>query len=278
VRLDSHQHFWRYDPADLPWITADMAVLQADYLPSDLAPLLETHQIGGTIAVQARHSEDETRWLLDLADDNPFILGVVGWVDLTAFDLDSRLDDLAHPKLVGIRHIVHDEPDADFMLQPVFRAGIARLADHDLTFDLLLFPAHLRSASTIAAEHAELSFVLDHIGKPTVATGASPPRAWRQDLRRLASHDNVMCKLSGMITEAIWHDWSPEDFTPYLDIVLELFGHERVMFGSDWPVCRLAGSYSAVLDVVERFASTLTVAERRALFGGNAARFYGVDP
>jgi L-fucono-1,5-lactonase len=277
VRLDSHQHFWRYDPADLPWISTDMAVLQADHLPSDLAPLLDTHQIDGTIAVQARHSEDETRWLLDLANDYPFIRGVVGWVDLMAPDLDSRLDDLARPKLVGIRHIVHDEPDGDFMLQPAFRAGLARLADHDLTFDLLLFPTHLRSASTIAAEHAELSFVLDHIGKPPVAAGSAPPRAWRQDLRRLASHDNVMCKLSGMITEASWQDWSPEDFIPYLDIVMQLFGPERVMFGSDWPVCCLSGSYGAVLDVVERYASSMTVADQRAVFGGNAARFYGVN-
>lgn len=277
MRIDSHQHFWRYDSQELPWITPEMSVLMRDHLPADLQSTIEAHDIDGTIAVQARHSEAETRWLLDLAHTNPFIRGVVGWVDLTAPDVAERLEALDHPKLIGIRHIVHDEPDQDYMLHPSFRAGIARLGDHEMTFDLLLFPAHLRSASTIAAEHSEVSFVLDHLGKPPVLAGRKPPRAWREDLKRLAMHENVSCKISGMVTEAMWNDWSADDFTPYLEFVMEMFGPDRVMFGSDWPVCLLAGDYAAVIGIVEKFAAALSADEREALFGGNAARFYGIE-
>jgi L-fuconolactonase len=278
VRIDAHQHFWRYNQADLPWITAEMSVLMADHLPENLAPILAAEEIDGTILVQARHSEDETRWLIELADQNPFIRGVVGWVDLSHCDVDERLQRMQHPKLRGIRHILQDEPDPDFMLHTAFRSGISRLADHGLTYDLLLFPAYLRGASTLVAEHSHVSFVLDHLGKPPVLAGRDVPRGWRDDLRRLADHGNVMCKISGMVTEAVWSDWSPEDFNPYLDAVMSSFGPDRVMFGTDWPVCLLASDYAGVLGIVEQYAKEMTPEHREALLGGNAARFYGLDP
>lgn len=276
MRIDSHQHFWRYEPAQYPWIGERMGVLRRDYLPGELEPLLRASGFEGTVAVQAQQAAAETDWLLELAERHAFIRGVVGWVDLCAANVDEALERYAaRRKLVGLRHIVHDEPDDDFLLRPDFRRGVGRLRAHALVYDLLLFPKHLPRASTLVAELPEQPFVLDHIAKPFIRDGVVSP--WREDLRRLASFPNVTCKLSGMVTEARWKEWCPADMHPYLDAVLEAFGPSRLMIGSDWPVCLLAGDYDRTMSVVVDWASRLSAAERDSILGGNAARVYALD-
>lgn len=275
IRLDAHQHFWRYDPAQHVWMTDAMEALRRDYLPQDLAPLLHGTGFDGTIAVQARQMVEETEWLLALADRHAFIRGVVGWVDLRSPDLAAQLERLgANPKLVGVRHVVHDEPDEDFMLRPEFRRGIARLGPAGLTYDLLLRPPHLKAAIRLVDEFKDQPFVLDHIAKPGV--GDVSRSLWKEDLRRLAERPNVSCKLSGLVTEADWSAWRPADFRPALDVVLEAFGGDRLMIGSDWPVCTLAADYATTMGVVMDFVRDLTPKERDGILGGNCARFYGV--
>jgi L-fuconolactonase len=278
VRIDAHQHFWRYDAARYPWIGERMQVLKRDHLPSDLEPLLRASGVSGTIAVQAEQAVAETEWLLELADRHAFVRGVVGWVDLCARDAGEALARLARrPKLVGIRHIVHDEPDDDFLLRPDFRRGVARLREHALVYDLLLFPKHLPRAVRLVEEFPEQAFVLDHVAKPVIRDGTLEP--WREDLRRLAALPNVSCKLSGLVTEARWDAWRPEHIRPYLDQVLEAFGAERLMIGSDWPVCTLAADYARTLGVVVDWSAALPAAAREGVLGRNALRVYGLgDP
>ena len=272
MHIDSHQHFWRYNPAHQVWMTDVMAVLRRDYLPDELKPLLHAAGFDGTIAVQARQMLEETEWLLELSDTHPLIKGVVGWVDLRSPQLRGQLEKYApHPKLVGVRHVVHDEPDDNFMLLPEFRRGIAQLREFGLTYDLLLFPKHLPVAVKLVAEFPEQPFVLDHIAKPRIADGLLSP--WREDLRRLAGFPNVWCKLSGMVTETKWKLWRPEDFHPYLDVVFEAFGLERLMIGSDWPVCTLSGDYVSTMNIVINY---LSAEDREGVLGGNCARFYGL--
>jgi len=276
VRLDAHQHFWRYDPAQHVWMTDAMDVLRRDYLPADLEPLLGAAGFDGTIAVQARQVVGETDWLLHLADRHAFIRGVVGWVDLRSPRVGDELARVArHPKLVGVRHVVHDEPDDAFLLRPDFRAGIARLRELDLTYDLLLFPKHLPFAARLVEELPEQLFVLDHIAKPLIREGVLSP--WKEDLRRLAAFPNVFCKLSGMVTEARWGQWRPQDFHPYLDVVVEAFGVERLMIGSDWPVCTLSGDYASTVAIVLDYVQRFPAEARDGILGGNGARFYGLD-
>ena len=276
MRIDSHQHFWRYTPAEYPWIGERMGVLRRDYLPAELGPLLRAGGFDGTVAVQAQQATAETDWLLALADADAFVRGVVGWVDLRAADVDEALGRYAaRPKLVGVRHIVHDEPDDDFLLRPDFRRGLARLRAHGLVYDLLLFPKHLPRAVTVVEELPEQPFVLDHIAKPFIRDALVSP--WREDLRRLAAFPNVSCKLSGMVTEARWSDWQPRDIHPYLEIVLEAFGPRRLMIGSDWAVCLLAGDYQRTMGVVIDWASRLSATERDGILGDNAARVYRLD-
>jgi L-fuconolactonase len=275
VRIDSHQHFWHYDPAHQVWMTEQMAVLRRDYLPGELQPLLKAGGVDGTIAVQARQMVAETEWLLKLADEHDFIRGVVGWVDLRSAALREQLAKYAqHPRLVGVRHVVHDEPDDRFMLLPEFRRGIGQLREFDLTYDLLLFPKHLPVALTLVAEHPQQPFVLDHIAKPAIRERELSP--WREDLRRLADFSNVFCKLSGLVTEAQWMQWRAEDFHPYLDMVIEAFGTERVMIGSDWPVCTLSGDYVSTIRIVTDYVQRFPAEVRDGILGGNCARFYGI--
>jgi len=276
MRIDSHQHFWKFNPAHQVWMTDEMAVLRRDYLPDELKPLLDTVGFEGAIAVQARQMVEETEWLLHLADQYEFIQGVVGWVDLRSQNLQGQLEIYAkHPKLVGVRHVVHDEPDDDFMLRPDFRRGIAHLREFDLTYDLLLFPRHLAVAVKLVNEFPDQPFVLDHIAKPAIGKGLVSP--WREDLKRLAESPNVYCKLSGMVTEAAWKQWRPEDFHRCLDIVIAAFGTERVMIGSDWPVCTLSGNYAAVMGIVIDYAQQFPAAVREGILGGNCAEFYRLD-
>ena len=277
MRLDAHQHFWKYDPAHLIWMTDQMEVLRRAYLPDELGPLLKTAGFDGTIAVQARQMVEETEWLLGLARDHDFIKGVVGWVDLRSAQLREQLERYArHPKLVGVRHVVHDEPDDGFMLLPEFRRGIAQLREFDLTYDLLLFPKHLPVAMKLVAEFPQQPFVLDHLAKPAIRAGQLSP--WCEDLRRLAEFANVFCKLSGLVTEAKWKQWRPEDFHRYLDLVLAAFGPERVMIGSDWPVCTLSGDYTATMRIVMDYAQQFSPKVRDDILGGTCARFYHVPP
>lgn len=274
-RIDSHQHFWHYNPAEHVWMSDQMGCLKRDYLPEDLKPLLNSVGFDGSIVVQARQNLEETRWLLELAESHDFIKGVVGWVDLRSPELTAQLETFSkHPKLVGVRHVVHDEPDDEFMLRPEFRRGISCLKDYGLTYDLLLFPKHLPVAVKLAAEFPEQPFVLDHIAKPAIAEGLLSP--WREDLRALAEFPNIFCKLSGMVTEASWNDWHPADFHPYLDVVIEAFGTDRVMIGSDWPVCTLSGDYPSTMGVVTDYVRKFSPEIQSAILGGNCARFYGI--
>jgi L-fuconolactonase len=275
MRLDAHQHFWKYTPEDYGWITDEMSILKRDYLPQDLEPLLAQAGFDGSIAVQARHSADETHWLLDLADQHAFIKGVVGWVDLCSPALREQLEPLASRKyLLGIRHIVQAEPDDEFMLRPDFRRGIAQIADFGLTYDLLLYPRHLPVAVKLVAEFPGQTFVLDHIAKPGIAAREIAP--WDRNIAELAKFPNVFCKLSGMVTEARWKHWTAADFLPYLDSVFEAFGPSRLIIGSDWPVCTVAGDYASIIDIVTDYITRLTASEQGAILGENCARVYGV--
>ncbi len=276
MRLDSHQHFWHYSPTEHSWMTDQMAILKHAFLPQDLQPLLASIDFDGCIAVQARQNLQETQWLLELADKHEFIKGVVGWVDLRSEELRDQLERFAsHPKLVGVRHIVHDEPDDNFMLRPDFRRGISHLRDFDLTYDLLLFPRHLKVAVKLVEEFPEQPFVLDHIAKPKIAQGLYSP--WQEDLHQLAKLRNVTCKLSGMVTEAKWNQWRPEDFHRYLDIVYGAFGWSRLMIGSDWPVCTLSGEYQPVMKIVIDYVQQFPAEAQAAILGENCARFYRID-
>lgn len=276
MRVDAHQHFWRYDPAHHVWMTDAMAPLRRDYLPAELAPLLREAGFDGTVAVQARQLVEETEWLLGLADRHPAIRGVVGWVDLGSRGLPGELERLAHhPRLVGVRHVLHDEPDDRFMLRPEFRRGLSLLRAFDLAYDLLLFPRHLPVAVALVDEFPDQPFVLDHIAKPPIRDGVLSP--WREDLRRLAERPNVSCKLSGMVTEASWAAWRAQDLRPYIDVALEAFGPERLMIGSDWPVCTLAGDYPSTMAVVVDYVAALSAGERAGILGGNCVRIYGID-
>jgi L-fuconolactonase len=274
VRIDAHQHFWRYRPAEYPWIDQRMGRIRRDFLPADLAPELSALGIDGTIAVQARAAREETRFLLELAAEHAFVRAVVGWVDLCASDVERELEELvARPALRGVRHPVQDEPDERFLLRPDFQRGIACLERHGLVYDLLIHPRHLEAAEQLVAAFPGQAFVLDHLAKPPIA--ARTRAGWERGFRALARHANTSCKVSGLVTEAAWDGWEPADFRPYLDAALEAFGPERLLFGSDWPVCLVAvRRYSGVVELVGSWAEELAPAERAALFGGNAGRIY----
>ena len=276
IRIDAHQHFWQYDPAEHGWMTEEMVALKQNFLPEDLKPLLEGPEFDGCIAVQARQSLEETRWLLTLARQHDFIRGVVGWVDLCSLELPQQLEQFAgEPKFVGVRHVVQDEPDDAFMLRADFQRGIAQLAEFDLSYDILIFPRHLRAAATLVERFPKQRFVLDHIAKPCIADGILSP--WMQDLRVLAQSSNLYCKLSGMVTEARWRQWKPEDFDPYLDVVFDAFGAERLMIGSDWPVCTLSADYGSAMRVVIDYVRQRAPEAQEQVLGANCARYYGTD-
>ncbi len=252
-----------------------MAALKHDYLPGNLSPLLAANGFDGCIAVQAVQTTAETSWLLDLADEHDFIRGVVGWVDLCAPDQpDTWAHVAARKKLVGVRHILQGEPDDQFMLRADFRRGIAQLAERGLAYDLLVYPRHLPVAVQLVRAFPAQRFVLDHIGKPPIAVGLLAP--WESDLRELARCENVHCKVSGMVTEADWKRWQAKDFKRYLDVVFDAFGAERLMIGSDWPVCTLAADHAATMRIVIDYVRQLQPEMRDAVLGSNCARFYRV--
>jgi len=275
MRVDAHQHFWIYNREEYRWIDDSMASLRRDYLPVDLAPLLADNGFDGSIAVQTRQTLEETQWLLRLADSTPTTLGVVGWVDLCSLEACSQLKAVTrNPKLVGIRHIVQAEPDDRFLLRPDFLRGISLLESFNLAYEILIYTQHLPVATEFVKRFPKQRFVLDHLAKPRIKSGEI--ERWADAIRKLALFPNVFCKLSGLVTESDWGSWTPEQIVPYLDVAFEAFGPERLMIGSDWPVCLVAASYSRALDVVRNYLDHCPSDVRDAVLGGNAQRFWGL--
>ncbi len=274
MKIDAHHHFWHYNTQDYGWISDDMAVLRRDFLPADLKPELDRAGIDRVVSVQARQCVEETEWLLKLAEENDFIAGVVGWLPIASPDFPALLEKFAaNPKLRAIRHVVQDEPDDRFILGEAFNRGIDRLLAAHLVYDILIFERHLPYAIEFVKNHSpEQVFVLDHIAKPKIAAGEMQP--WADNLRKLAAFPNVYCKLSGLVTEADIRNWTPDQLRPYVETVLDAFGPERVMFGSDWPVCTCATNYSAWRNLVGEFISRLSENEQAQIMGGTALKAY----
>jgi len=272
IKIDSHQHFWFFNEREYGWMGENMKVLKKDHLPNDLAEEQKKIGFNGSVAVQARQNLEETEWLLKLSDQYDMIKGVVGWVDLRSPEVEKQLEKYSkHPKLVGVRHVIQDE-SIDFILGKDFLNGIGLLKQFDLVYDILIFPKQLPNSIKFVEKFSELTFVLDHIAKPYIKDKTISP--WKEDMERLAKFKNVYCKVSGMVTEADWYYWKPEDFKPYLDIVFNAFGADRVMIGSDWPVCRVAGDYSKVMGIVEDYIKNFSEPDKAKILGGNAIKAY----
>jgi len=275
MTIDSHQHFWTFDPIRDSWITDDMSVIQRNFYPEDLQPTLQQNGIDACVAVQADQSLGETRFLLDLAAKNDFVKAVVGWIDLQDDAIDEQLSEWkSEKKLVGFRHVLQAELDTEYMLHPSFLRGISKLKNHEFTYDILIFPKHLATAQKFVAQFPDQPFVLDHIAKPYIKAGLIDE--WKRDIKSLAKFENLQCKVSGIITEADWKSWTYEQIKPFLDVVFEAFRTDRIMFGSDWPVCLVAGDYSQVKGIIETYIKGFSVSEKCKVFGENAAKFYGI--
>lgn len=272
--IDSHQHFWNYDPVRDAWIDSSMDAIRKDFLPKDFLPILKANTIDGCIAVQADQSETETEFLLQCADKNPFIKGVVGWVDLLSNNLEERLEYYAsNPLFKGVRHIVQAEND-DYLLRKDVQNGIGKLSKYDLTYDILVYSHQLPSAIALVEAFPNQKFILDHIAKPTISKPIC--EIWVHDIKQLSKHKNAYCKLSGMVTETINLKFNDNDFKPYIDIVFKAFGPDRIMFGSDWPVCLLAANYDKVFKIVNNYLENLSVEIKNNILGGNAIKIYNL--
>lgn len=271
--IDAHQHFWHYHPQRDSWISEEMSVIRRDFLPPDLEPLLQEHGIDGCVAVQADQSEEETLFLVRLADEYSFIKGVVGWVDLGSERIRERLDHFSqYPIIKGFRHILQGEAQRDLVLQPPFLRGIKALVEADLSYDILILPDQLPYATAMVQQFPEGRFVLDHLAKPRIRS--KEINQWAADLQELAQHPNTYSKLSGLVTEAHWNHWKRDDFLPYIDAVVEAFGPQRLMFGSDWPVCLLSASYAETISIIKDHFTSFTATEQQRIFGGTATEFY----
>jgi L-fuconolactonase len=279
LKIDSHHHLWerRIQWFDYRWLDAPaLAPICRDYLPADLESHLKATGIDATIVVQTQHDLRENRWALDLADTYPWIAGVVGWVDLASVYCEMQLERVKdHPKFVGVRHVTQDEPEDDFIVRPDVLRGLKVLQKHAVPFDLLFYVKHLRHAPTLAHALPDLPMVIDHLAKPRIKDHATED--WLANFRAAAHFPNVFCKLSGMVTEADWSDWTVDDLQPYVRAAVDTFGPERLMFGSDWPVCELAASYERVHEALLQALGPLSASEIDAIFGGTAARFYGLS-
>ena len=276
MNIDAHQHFWKYTADDYPWISSGMERLARDYLPPDLVKVTQPHDIMGSVAVQARQTIEETEWLLDLAANYSYIRGVVGWVDLRSPSVSEDLEKFSqNDKFVGVRHVVQDEPDPQFLLGSDFLRGLRQLRAYNLTYDILIFPHQLPSACELVKMLPDQPFVLDHMAKPDIEHQALSD--WKRHFDALAEHDNVVCKLSGLVTEANWKLWQQRDFTPYLDVALEAFGPERLLYGSDWPVCLLSAEYAEVVCIANSLIDRVSLHEAKAIRGTNTAQFYGLQ-
>jgi len=275
MRIDAHQHFWIYNSVRDAWIDDHMEVIRKNFLPKDLLPVLQENNMDGCVAVQADQSINETNFLLELANENDFIKGVVGWVDLRMENLEEQLEQyVSFKKLKGFRHIVQAEKQADFLLRDDFCKGISLLQKHGFTYDILIYPKQLMVAIEFVKRFPEQFFVIDHLAKPNIRERKIGE--WEKEIKLIAAFPNVYCKLSGMVTEADWGRWFVDDFKPYIEIVLENFGIDRVMFGSDWPVCLLAATYKQCCEILEENTIYFSEEEKRKLWGENAIRFYNL--
>jgi L-fuconolactonase len=273
--IDSHNHFWKFDPAEYGWIDESKAVIRRDFLPADLRDAMLSANVDGTIAVQARQSMEETHWLLGLAAENKFIRGVVGWVPLTSEHVKHDLQTVAaDPKLRGVRHVLQDEADEQFIHSEDFNHGLTVLKDFSLAYDILVFERQLPGALRLVDRHPEQIFILDHIGKPKIKANEREP--WVKLIQELSKRTNVYCKVSGLATEADWQAWTQQGLREYFDVVLEAFGISRLMAGSDWPVCLLACGYKRWWDLLRQWVSTLSETEQEQFLGANAIKAYGL--
>lgn len=275
MKIDSHQHFWYYKEEDYRWIHDEMQVLKRNFLPNDLVKELKKIGFDGSIAIQARQSIEETEWLLNLANEYPFILGVVGWVDLRSKELYKQLEKFSqNPKFVGVRHVVQDEPDDEFLLRNDFIQGIEALKDFSLTYDILIYERHLPVAIRFIEKFPDQVFVIDHIAKPDIKNRSF--QNWSQNMKIISEFSNVYCKLSGMVTENDWAHWKNEDFYPYIDFLIETFSYERLLIGSDWPVCTLAAPYEKVMNIVIEHIKDLPLEYQKQILGENAIKAYNL--
>lgn len=273
--IDSHQHFWKYEPVKHEWIDDAMSVIRRDFMPSDLQKVYAKNSIDGCVAIQADQTLAEIDFLLDLASKNDFIKGIVGWVDLRAENIDEVLKQYSQfKKLKGFRHVVQGESDHNFLLRPNFLRGISALAKHDFTYDILIFPHQLVATLEFIQKFPNQKFVINHIAKPYIKDGFFD--GWKILMKEISKYENVHCKMSGMITEADFKTWTPSQIEPYMDVVLNAFGSERILFGSDWPVCLVAGNYTAVKELVTDFIATLSSTEQTDIMGKNAIKFYNL--
>ena len=274
-RIDSHQHFWKFDPVRDSWIDETMQNIQKDFLPEDLQPILKQNQFEGCVAVQASQSEEETHFLLDLASKNDFIKGVVGWIDLRNENIVERLQFFSNQKkLKGFRHVVQGEPD-DFMFGAEFRRGIQALKAFDYTYDILIFERQLPAAINLVQDFPNQRFVIDHIAKPDIKSGSID--SWKKGIEEIAKYDNVWCKISGMVTEADWKNWKPEDLKPYLDVIFENFSIDKLMYGSDWPVLNVASDYNEVVKTLEDYITEFSIEDQNKIWFENANSFYNLN-
>jgi L-fuconolactonase len=274
--IDAHQHFWRFDPVRDSWINDDMSVIQKDFMPGDLQPVLQAAGVDGCVVVQSDSSEDENAFQLENADRHDFVRGVVGWIDLQSPAVEERLAYYKQfPKMKGFRHVLQGEKNRALMLKPEFRHGVGLLQKFGFVYDILIYPDQLGYSREFAMAFPDQLFVIDHIAKPHIRD-RTITEEWRSAIRAIAACENVYCKVSGMVTEADWKNWKPEDLRPYLDTVVEAFGMGRLLYGSDWPVCLVAASYHNVIQIVRDYFSSCSAAEQAALFGGNAITFYNL--
>lgn len=276
MKIDSHQHFWKYDPKRHGWIDDRMKLIRKDFLPENLKPLLDANQIDACIAIQAEESLVETDFLLELAEKNSWIAGVVGWTDLSAPDLDLVLERYSKQvHLKGFREILQSK-NPEYFLRSEFIQGLKRIHQKGYTYDLLIYSHQLPTALELVKKSGENRMVIDHLAKPNIKSGRW--KEWKKNLKPISEREYIFCKLSGMVTEADWEDWTAKDLTPYLEIVLELFGPDRLMVGSDWPVCLLAGEYDEVFEIITSFTDSLSKSEKTKILGHSALEFYQLSP
>lgn len=274
-RIDAHQHFWQFNPVRDSWIDDSMSVIQQDFMPQDLQPLLQQNDFSGCVTVQSDQSEKENEFQLHNAGSYDFIKGVIGWVNLQAANVEDLLAYYStFKKMKGFRHVLQGEAQRDLMLQPAFVNGISKLQQFGFTYDILIFPDQLKYVGELLAKFPDQKFVIDHIAKPYIK--AQDLAEWTKDIRALSVYENCSCKISGMVTEADWKNWRKEDFTACLETVVETFGTGRIMFGSDWPVCLVAASYQQMLEIVSDYFSAFTKNENDQFFGLNAIQFYNL--
>lgn len=273
--IDSHQHFWKYNPEKHSWIDDDMSVIRRDFLPSDLKTVYDDNGIDGCVAVQADQTLIENEFLLNLASKNNFIKGIVGWVDLRHNNVESDLEKYNEvDKIKGFRHVVQGEPDHNFLLRPHFSRGISLLEKYNFTYDILVFPHQLGAVLEFVKKFPNQKFVIDHIAKPYIKDGFYD--GWATLMKAIAKHENVSCKLSGMVTEADFKTWNENQLEPYMHLVLNAFGSNRVLFGSDWPVCLVASNYKRIKETVTHFIASLSIDEQKSIMGENAIKFYNL--